>query len=76
MNEGQLLNQVRAGLQPQLNVATPINDVQLLCLMAAHAPSKQPKEAAAWAVKLFAECVIQGGGTAIKEAIDKRRAEK
>ena len=58
---------------PQMQIATPINDVQLVALLAAHRPNKPPAEAVAWAIEILIEAVLQG--VEIGSELQRRRGE-
>ncbi len=67
---------LKAQVQPQapaMQIATPINDVQLVALVAASSCKEDDPEAAvAWAVQIVAQAILQAGGSKLKDAV--RRA--
>lgn len=56
-----------------MTFASPINDVQMLCLMAAivRGPGESVEDAVQMAIKLLAEVMAQTGGSAISIAISE-----
>ena len=58
--------------QPQIHVAAPMNDAQLVCMVAAQLADKLPvKEAAEKAVKLVAECIYQCQQNGLQKAMNR-----
>ena len=55
-----LPNRIVQELQPTLQVAAPLNDVQLVALIASHQPNAKPRDAVAWAVDVVLEAIRQG----------------
>jgi hypothetical protein len=73
---------VRAGMAPQLQVATPINDVQLVVLAAAAIYDKSfdsgylgAREAVATARRIFVEALVQAHEEPLAALIDQRLSE-
>ncbi len=52
--------QAQAQAQPQMVIASPLNDVQLIALVAAHGRGGfEAKEAVEWAIDVFVEAATQ-----------------
>lgn len=62
---------------PQIAVAQPINDVQLICLVAAQVQGNaSPHDAVAWAMDIVAEAVAQhDGGRGIAKRVQALKEE-
>lgn len=45
------------GAPPVMNLAQPLNDVQLVALVAAHRPDVTPLDAVRWAAEIVSEAV-------------------
>jgi hypothetical protein len=72
-----LARAVQAGQQPQLQIAAPMNDVQLIALVAAHVMGDRHREAAqcvADAINIVAEAFVQFQAGKFPQAIDRARA--
>ena len=70
-----------AGQSPTLNVAQPINDVQLLCLMSCQIEQGnmglEPRDRVALALEVFAEAILQfDNGNGLKRLLQKKARER
>lgn len=61
---------------PAMMIASPLNDTQLVTLLAAHRPEMPLAESVAWAIEIVAEAVSQQPklGAAIRTAQEKAKA--
>ncbi len=64
---------------PQMQLATPFNDVQLVAMIAGQLIGSSdifgPKDAVAIAMDIVAEACVQAGGSAIQRKIQKLQEE-
>jgi hypothetical protein len=61
MNNGRILSpMVAAPQQPVMQLAAPLNDIQLVALVAAQRPDVLPADAVKWANDILLEAIKQG----------------
>lgn len=72
---GRILSGPLAQAQPQLAVASPLNDVQLVAMIAGMCGAQHltPQDAVAWAVDIVCEAIEQAGGGKLVQAARRRQ---
>lgn len=55
-----------------MNIAQPLNDTQLVCLVAAQASEMPPAEAVDWAVEVVIEAIAQMGSGRFNKRLQAR----
>lgn len=66
MNNGHLLFPKVAAQQPTMQIAAPLNDVQLIALIASRRTDVEPKAAVEWAAEIVIEAILQAPDVARK----------
>lgn len=66
MNNGHLLLPKVRAQEPTMQIAAPLNDVQLVALIASRRTDVTPKAAVEWASEVVIEAILQAGDIARK----------
>jgi hypothetical protein len=77
MDFGKLPNAIiHQQLAPQVIPGGPINDIQLIALVASRRNEEEPANAVAWAVEVVLEAILQAGAGKLQAMLNQRLREQ